>query len=106
MGAEASLHGTATCQTSIPGVCAATNELADVQLEYRPPEELQLQPTALPVQSWAQPRQHLYPFSGGLTDYLRPVGPGVYTGVGWKAAKKGDLGRRFLHFLLIRRYDK
>ena len=43
---------------------------------------------------------------GGLTDYLRAVGPGVWVGVGWREPQPGvDVGRRFLHFMLVRRPD-
>lgn len=56
--------------------------------------------------AWPQPKNHLFPFSGGLKDYLRAVGPGVYVGVGWKDPKKNrGLGSRFLHFLMVKKVD-
>lgn len=84
-------------------VIPATEEVADAALDYVSPEELGLELDDLPDSSWPLPKRHLYPFSGGLTDYIRPVGPGVYVGVGWKAPRPGvDLGKQFLHFMLVR----
>jgi len=84
---------------------AATDELTDVQLEYQSPNDLGLQPEHIP-KGWPQPKQPLYPFSGGLVDYCRLVAPGVLVGVGWKAPRPGrDVGRRFLHFILVRKYQ-
>ena len=48
---------------------AATGEVSDVQLEYLSPEALGLQPADLPRDKtswWPQPRQHRWPFDGGL----------------------------------------
>ena len=74
-----------------------------MQLAYQPPASLALQPDQLP-QGWPQPKEPLYPFSGGLVDYCRLVAPGVLVGVGWKAARQGkDVGRRFMHFLLVKK---
>ena len=58
----------------------------------------------LPNASWPRPKPPRWPFSGGLSDYMRAVGPGVYVGAGWRAPRpeKRDVGRRFLTFLLIR----
>ena len=84
---------------------AATDELTDLQLEYQSPNDLSLQPEHIP-KGWPQPKQPLYPFSGGLVDYCRLVAPGVLVGVGWKAPRPGrDVGRRFLHFMLVRKYQ-
>lgn len=82
--------------------CAATDELTDVQLEYMSSPELDLAVEDVP-KGWPQPKEPLYPFSGGLTDYCRLVAPGVLVGVGWKTAQPGkDVGRRFLHFMLVK----
>ena len=82
---------------------AATEELADLQLDYLAPEDLGLEPEHVP-KGWPRPKPPVYPFSGGLTDYCRVVAPGVWVGVGWKAARSGrDVGRRFLHFMLVKR---
>lgn len=88
--------------SSIP----ATGEFADVSLEYLPPDELNLNEECIPEPNWPAPGRHIFPFHGGLVDYLRPVGPGVYAGVGWKAPRPemNDLGRKFLPFVLIRVY--
>lgn len=76
-----------------------------MQLEYASPEDLNLAPGELPRQ-WPQPKEPLFPFNGGLIDYCRMVAPGVLVGVGWKAARPGkDIGRRFLHFMLVNRYE-
>lgn len=58
----------------------------------------------LPDASWPRPKPPRWPFSGGLSDYMRAVGPGVYVGAGWRAPRpeKRDVGRRFLTFLLVR----
>jgi hypothetical protein len=56
----------------------------------------------LPGEHWPLPTDPMFPFSGGLVDYLRPVGPGVYVGVGWKRASGWRGARQFLHFLLVR----
>jgi hypothetical protein len=78
--------------------------VADLQLEYLPPDALGLLATDIPISSWPHPTQQRFPFHGGLSDYLRPIGPGVYVGVGWRAPRRGtDVGRRFLHFMLVRR---
>lgn len=90
-------------QIAIPG----TGDIADLSLDYLAPQQLDLQPDDLPIRSWPSPREHLYPFSCALTDYLRPVGPGVYVGVGYKEARPGqDLGPRFLYFLLVKRWQQ
>ncbi|GMH45031.1 hypothetical protein BSKO_12988 [Bryopsis sp. KO-2023] len=84
-----------------------TGELADMTLEYLPREKLGLRDEDVPVAGWPKPKDPLYPFSGGLVDYLRPIGPGVYAGVGWKAPRpeKNDMGRRFLFFVMARVVD-
>ncbi len=75
-----------------------------MQLEYLAPKDLGLEAQHVP-KGWPHPKEPLYPFSGGLIDYCRLVAPGVLVGVGWKAAIPGkDVGRRFLHFLLVKSY--
>lgn len=76
----------------------ATGEVADMELRYLSPDDLQLSVDSLPVPSWPRPKKHLFPFGGDLVDYLRPVGPSVYSGCGWKKSKK-----RFLYFVLAKR---
>lgn len=84
-----------------PSLIPATDELTDMQLQYQS-DDLSME--HIP-KGWPQPREPLFPFNGGLTDYCRLVAPGVLVGVGWKAARPGrDVGRRFLHFMLVRRY--
>lgn len=85
-----------------PSLISATDELTDVQLEYMSSPELGLAVEDVP-KGWPQPKEPLYPFNGGLTDYCRLVAPGVLVGVGWKTAQPGkDVGRRFLHFMLVK----
>lgn len=44
-------------------VCrAATGEVADVALEYLPPDRLGLAHADLPRSAWPPPRHHLWPF--------------------------------------------
>ncbi|KAK9819482.1 hypothetical protein WJX81_005355 [Elliptochloris bilobata] len=88
-----------------PTAVPATAEVADVALEYTPPERLGLTARDLPRgRGWAPPAPLRWPFGGGLTDYMRPIGPGVYVGSGWKEPQEGshELGCRFLKFLLVR----
>lgn len=84
-------------QTVIPD----TGELADMSLEYLSGDSLALRPESLPSAGrWPQPAlDHRWPFNGGLVDYVRPVGPGVYVGVGWKLGK-GARGKQFLYFIM------
>jgi hypothetical protein len=51
---------------------------------------------------WPRPRDTFFPFGGGLVDYLRPIGPGVYVGVGWKWRRGRRRARQFLSFLIVR----
>ncbi len=51
--------------------------------------------------AWPPPRPPLPPFGGGLVDYVRAVGPGVYVGSGWKEKRAGQ-PKEFLYFLMIR----
>lgn len=61
----------------------------------------------LPKWSWPSPGPQRWPFSGGLTDHMRAVGPGCWCGVGWKAPRPGvDVGRRFFTFMLVRRHEE
>ena len=41
---------------------AATREVADVALEYLPPERLGLAQADVPRSTWPPPRRHLWPF--------------------------------------------
>ena len=50
---------------------------------------------------WPIPKLPPPPFDT-LVDYLRPLGPGVYAGKGWRGGGRGD---EFLTFLLVRRVD-
>ena len=50
---------------------------------------------------WPVPKLPPPPFDT-LVDYLRPLGPGVYAGKGWRGGGRGD---EFLTFLLVRRFD-
>jgi|TARA_B110000977_G_scaffold26760_1_gene33486 hypothetical protein len=50
---------------------------------------------------WPIPKFPVPPFDT-LVDYLRPLGPGVYVGKGWRGGGAGD---EFLTFILFRRYD-
>ena len=50
---------------------------------------------------WPVPKLPPPPFDT-LVDYLRPLGPGVYAGKGWRGGGRGD---EFLTFLLVRRVD-
>ncbi len=84
-------------------VCTDTGEMADMTLDYGSPEELQLSPGLMPsIRQWPSPQVPRWPFSGGLIDYMRPVGPGVYVGCGWKRGPGSKRGKRFLYFLLVR----
>jgi hypothetical protein len=47
------------------------------------------------------PKLPLPPFDT-LVDFMRPLGPGVYVGRGWRG---GGAGKEFLTFILFRRYD-
>ena len=90
-----------TCMHNIQYCCAATDELTDMQLQYQS-DDLSME--HIP-KGWPQPKEPLFPFNGALTDYCRLVAPGVLVGVGWKAARPGrDVGRRFLHFMLVKKY--
>ena len=50
---------------------------------------------------WPIPKFPIPPFDT-LVDYLRPLGPGVYVGKGWRGECAGD---EFLTFILFRRVD-
>ena len=65
-------------QGCLSASCAptATGEVADVALEYIPPEQLGLAAADLPRgRGWSPPAPLKWPFSGGLTDYMLPVCP-------------------------------
>ena len=62
---------------------ADTNSLTDVQLQYLPLRYLDIQAGDLPA-GLPQPREPRWPFSGGLTDYMRAFGPGMFVGRGMK----------------------
>lgn len=83
----------------------ATTELAEVSLDYESPLLRDLRSEDLPSsRRWPAVRGTRWPFTG-LVDYLRPVGPGVYVGCGWKSSSDPGNYRRFLHFLLVRDYS-
>ena len=44
---------------------AATGEVADMALEYLPPDRLGLAHADLPRSAWPPPRRHLWPFGAG-----------------------------------------
>ncbi|KAK9804587.1 hypothetical protein WJX73_003329 [Symbiochloris irregularis] len=87
-------------------IIPATQELADMSLEYLPGEKLHLDPQQLPsTPRWPVPSANVpWPFSQGLVDYLRPIGPGVYVGVGYKQ-DTGGADKQFLYFVMARRLD-
>jgi hypothetical protein len=88
----------------IPCLLSDTGEVAEVSLTYKEPEDLPIKLQELPDDSWPRPRPHRFPFDGGLVDYMRPVGPGVFVGCGWKETPaSGLVGERFLTFVLVRR---
>ena len=83
----------------VPG----TRERADVELDYR---NVPVAPKSRPRDagaggvSWPQPRLPLYPFDT-LVDYLRPLGPGVIAGRGYRLID--GVPKTFLSFILVRR---
>ena len=92
----------------------ATAEDADLLLDYQNPPYLESDmPPAMRYPSrrtpgtgagavwWPEPKLAIPPFDT-LVDYLRPLGPGVYAGRGWRDGGRGD---EFLTFILFRRYD-
>jgi hypothetical protein len=75
-------------------------------------QPLDLQPQHLPAQRWPSPRSSSQsPFSLGPKDYVRPVGPGVYVGCGYRRSDDGRgaatpasyVETDFVWFLLVRR---
>eukprot|EP00884_Botryococcus_braunii_P015744 jgi/Botrbrau1/2853/Bobra.0036s0003.1 len=90
-----------TAETVIP----ATGELADVGLDYESPALQKLMPEDLPTcRRWPPITSTRWPFAG-LVDYMRPVGPGVYVGCGWKDPKQSLVYSKFFYFLLVRDYS-
>lgn len=85
-------------------IAAGTNELTDLQLEYLPLDKLKLKKSDLP-QGLPQPGNPRWPFTGRLRDFMRPVGPGVMVGRGWKqpveSLDPAD-GSDFLYFVLVK----
>ena len=92
----------------------ATGEDADLMLDYENPPYLEadmppamsrpgrMTPGAGTLATWwPVPKLPPPPFDT-LVDYLRPLGPGVYAGKGWRGGGRGD---EFLTFLLVRRVD-
>ena len=84
---------------SVPG----TGERADLALDYR---DVPVMPNSTPLDaraggvSWPRPRLALYPFNT-LVDYLRPLGPGVIVGRGYRLVD-GVSPKKFLSFVLVR----
>ena len=84
---------------SVPG----TGERADLALDYR---DVPVMPNSTPLDaraggvSWPRPRLALYPFNT-LVDYLRPLGPGVIVGRGYRLID-GVSPKKFLSFVLVR----
>jgi hypothetical protein len=85
-------------------VCyAGTTSPTEVRLEYQSLDRLELDRGSVP-ESLPTPKEPIWPF-GGLTDYMRIVGPGMFVGRGWKQADgvtDNRKGSGFLHFVLIR----
>jgi len=80
----------------------STGEVADVSLDYLEPENMPLTREDIPRSAWPTPGKHRFPFDGGLVDYMRPVGPGVFVGCGWKETlDAGMIGEQFLTFLMV-----
>ena len=88
----------------VPG----TRERADLMLDYR---DVPVTSSALPKDaraggvSWPAPRLALYPFDT-LVDYLRPLGPGVLVGKGYRLKSDperiSEIPSEFLSFVLVR----
>ena len=85
----------------VPG----TNERADLSLDYRNVPVLpSKRPEADADYSWPAPRLALWPFDR-LVDYIRPLGPGVLVGRGYRHTAGDDTSTtstRFLDFVLVR----
>ena len=85
----------------VPG----TNERADLSLDYRNVPVLpSKRPEADADYSWPAPRLALWPFDR-LVDYIRPLGPGVLVGRGYRHTAGDDASTtstRFLDFVLVR----
>ena len=76
--------------------------MTDMQLSYLPLSYLQIEPADIPP-GLPKPREPRWPFSGGLVDYMRAVGPGVFVGRGWKQPTSNIIdGSGFLYFILVR----
>ena len=83
----------------------ATGEASELAMEYLDAwEGRHLQREGLPDAKWPLPSDPPFPFHGGVTEYLRPVGPGCYVGVGWREPRLefGDIGRKFLTFAIVK----
>lgn len=75
----------------------------DVQLEYQTLDRLDLDQGTVP-ERLPTPKEPLWPFAG-LTDYMRPIGPNMFVGRGWKqpeGVRDYRKGSGFLHFVLIK----
>lgn len=85
---------------------SGTVDLTDMQLTYLPVEKLGLPAELLPADSGLPPPAGpRWPFSGGLRDYMRPIGPGVFIGRGWKQPPDSEDPRKgsgFLYFTLVK----
>ena len=83
----------------------ATGEMSEMEMSFLRRQETTRLTDCLP-EKWPLPKDPRFPFHGGLTEYLRPIGPGCYIGVGWREPRLEfqDMGRQFLTFLLIKNH--
>ena len=83
----------------------ATGEATEMQLEYLEARECRdWKLEWLTDAKWPLPKDPPFPFSGAVTEYVRPIGPGCYVGVAWSAPKWefNDVGRKLFTFLLVK----
>jgi hypothetical protein len=80
-----------------------TSTPTDMQLEYQDLDTMDLGQEAVPP-SLPTPKEPMWPFSG-LTDYMRPIGPQMFVGRGWRQPRDGVKLKKasgFLYFVLMR----
>ena len=81
----------------VPG----TNERADLSLDYRNVPVLpSKRPEADADYSWPAPRLALWPFDR-LVDYIRPLGPGVLVGRGYRHTAGDDTSTTSTRALIL-----